>query len=99
MKKTRRFFWQIGKKKYLCSEFLRKSIKFGLWCNGSTTGFGSVCPGSNPGNPTDKKAVRYFERLFCYLYAGSYLYSNHVVTLALLSVRKRIQRAWKAFSN
>ena len=20
-----------------------------LWCNGSTTGFGSVCPGSNPG--------------------------------------------------
>ena len=26
----------------------------GLWCNGSTTGFGSVCPGSNPGNPTRK---------------------------------------------
>lgn len=25
---------------------------FGLWCNGSTTGFGSVCPGSNPGSPT-----------------------------------------------
>ena len=24
----------------------------GLWCNGSTTGFGSVCPGSNPGSPT-----------------------------------------------
>ena len=20
-----------------------------VWCNGSTTGFGSVCPGSNPG--------------------------------------------------
>lgn len=30
----------------------RKSIKFApqivLWCNGSTTGFGSVCSGSNP---------------------------------------------------
>ncbi|WP_300813877.1 hypothetical protein [uncultured Bacteroides sp.] len=26
--------------------FNRKHLKFGLWCNGSTTGFGSVCPGS-----------------------------------------------------
>ena len=35
-------------------------MKFGLWCNGSTTGFGSVCPGSNPGNPTNnqRKALR-----------------------------------------
>src|SRR5690606_13681332 len=23
----------------------------GRWCNGSTTDFGSVCPGSNPGRP------------------------------------------------
>ena len=34
--------------------FNRKHLKFGLWCNGSTTGFGSVCPGSNPGSPTNK---------------------------------------------
>ena len=27
-----------------------------LWCNGSTTGFGSVCPGSNPGRTTKKSA-------------------------------------------
>ena len=32
--------------------FLTESPMFGLWCNGSTTGFGSVCPGSNPGSPT-----------------------------------------------
>ena len=25
-----------------------------LWCNGSTTGFGSVCLGSNPGRTTQK---------------------------------------------
>ena len=25
----------------------------GLWCNGSTTGFGSVCLGSNPGSSTN----------------------------------------------
>ncbi|MDE7462541.1 MAG: hypothetical protein K2M88_05200, partial [Muribaculaceae bacterium] len=25
-----------------------------LWCNGSTTVFGSVCPGSNPGKTTLK---------------------------------------------
>ena len=24
----------------------------GIWCNGSTTGFGSVCLGSNPSVPT-----------------------------------------------
>ena len=29
---------------------------FGLWCNGSTTGFGSVCPGSNPGSPTERNS-------------------------------------------
>ena len=29
--------------------------QLGLWCNGSTTGFGSVCPGSNPGSPTHKR--------------------------------------------
>ena len=33
----------------------------GLWCNGSTTGFGSVCPGSNPGSPT-KKESEFFTR-------------------------------------
>ena len=37
---------------YLCTAFQKKALKFGLWCNGSTTGFGSVCPGSNPGSPT-----------------------------------------------
>ena len=33
---------------------------FGLWCNGSTTGFGSVCPSSNLGSPTTnpQKALR-----------------------------------------
>ena len=27
----------------------------GRWCNGNTTGFGSVIPGSNPSRPTRKK--------------------------------------------
>ena len=30
-------------------------LVIGLWCNGSTTGFGSVCLGSNPGKPTEKE--------------------------------------------
>ena len=30
---------------------------FGLWCNGSTTGFGSVCGGSNPPRTTFKEAL------------------------------------------
>ena len=32
------------------------SVMIGLWCNGSTTDFDSVCLGSNPGNPTKKKS-------------------------------------------
>ena len=41
-------------------------MKFGLWCNGSTTGFGSVCPGSNPGSPTEilRKALLFGESYF-----------------------------------
>ena len=30
---------------------------FGLWCNGSTTGFGSVCGGSNPPRTTFKETL------------------------------------------
>ena len=29
----------------------------GLWCNGNTTGFGSVIPGSNPSRPTIQTAI------------------------------------------
>lgn len=27
-------------------------VFIGLWCNGNTTVFGAVVPGSNPGSPT-----------------------------------------------
>ena len=30
-----------------------------IWCNGSTTDFGSVCPGSNPGISTNTKKLSY----------------------------------------
>ena len=44
----------------------------GLWCNGSTTGFGSVCPGSNPGSPTKKESEFLTRSLFFMLaYAAS----------------------------
>ena len=51
--KSRQKIWLILKKTLLLHRFSRKALKFGLWCNGSTTGFGSVCPGSNPGSPTE----------------------------------------------
>ena len=51
--KSRRKIWLILKKTLPLHRFSRKALKFGLWCNGSTTGFGSVCPGSNPGSPTE----------------------------------------------
>ena len=54
---------------------------FGLWCNGSTTGFGSVCPGSNPGSPTTiqliaaKKPTKYasFSWVFLFILSPSLL--------------------------
>ena len=38
--------------------FKREQMRIVLWCNGSTTGFGSVCPGSNPGRTTKKSVLR-----------------------------------------
>ena len=38
------------KNHYLCNH---KTVIV-LWCNGSTTGFGSVCGGSNPPRTTQK---------------------------------------------
>ena len=49
---------------YLCIAFRGKHIMIGLWCNGSTTGFGSVCPGSNPGSPTKKESEFFTRSLF-----------------------------------
>ena len=38
----------------------------GRWCNGNTTGFGSVIPGSNPSRPTTKKRGFYEVSLFVF---------------------------------
>ena len=38
------------KNHYLCNH----KTAIVLWCNGSTTGFGSVCGGSNPPRTTQK---------------------------------------------
>ena len=56
-KKRAKIFGRKDEKPYLCIAFQGKHIMIGLWCNGSTTGFGSVCPGSNPGSPTRKRLV------------------------------------------
>lgn len=33
-------------------------VFIGLWCNGNTTVFGAVVPGSNPGSPTNNDIGR-----------------------------------------
>ena len=43
----------------------KRAIRIVLWCNGSTTGFGSVCLGSNPGRTTQKKSALLMLTLFC----------------------------------
>ena len=54
--------------------FKRKHIMFGLWCNGSTTGFGSVCPSSNLGS--QRKALKEISfRAFFFMDAKSLLKS------------------------
>jgi hypothetical protein len=47
---------------YFCTPF-----RIELWCNGSTTDFGSVCLGSNPSSSTAKTGLltnRFFYALF-----------------------------------
>jgi hypothetical protein len=46
----------------------------GLWCNGSTTVFGSVCLGSSPGKPTSLEVFQgYF---FTYYFCGKKMHSR-----------------------
>ena len=59
-KKMPNYLACIWKNLYLCKVFQGKHMMFGLWCNGSTTGFGSVCLGSNPGSPTGIPVKRWF---------------------------------------
>ncbi len=54
LKKIVEYLESIAETSIFAPLFNRKHLKFGLWCNGSTTGFGSVCSGSNPGSPTTK---------------------------------------------
>ena len=49
-KKTANSFGCFYKNAYLCSRIV-------LWCNGRTTGFGSVCGGSNPPRTTFKETL------------------------------------------
>ena len=49
---------------------------FGLWCNGSTTGFGSVCPGSNPGSPTTIQLIAAKNPLKSQVLVGFYCFST-----------------------
>lgn len=59
------------KNHYLCS---RKQTVGVQWCNGSTTGFGSVCGGSNPPRTTQKPRWNHFPR-------GFFLFLNHFLVL------------------
>ena len=56
---------KFGSSKYFCylcivkiNEMMAIAVKFfemgtGIWCNGSTRDFGSLCSGSNPDIPTN----------------------------------------------
>ena len=49
------FIWHLRLKTLPLQRSSKESgIRIVLWCNGSTTGFGSVCPGSNPGRTTTR---------------------------------------------
>ena len=57
--KKSEIIWKVFIKTLIFAAFSEENTKkFGLWCNGSTTGFGSVCPGSNPGSPTTNQRKR-----------------------------------------
>ena len=82
VKKIADSFGCFYKNAYLCSRIV-------LWCNGSTTGFGSVCGGSNPPRTTFKEAL-----------LGSPFYLSNpdkgkivVVRIRLGQLKRRLERA------
>ena len=49
--------------------FSQLATMIGRWCNGNTTGFGSVIPGSNPSRPTKESQSLFSDWLsFCFLH-------------------------------
>lgn len=58
------------------------------WCNGSTTGFGSVCQGSNPCETTRILISCPLSKETAFLFAWSKLFSDHIVKL--LYAQKRL---------
>ncbi len=55
---------------------LRSMNNSGLWCNGSTTDFGSVCLGSNPDGPT---IADFFKNNFSSGSGNDFIYTNQVI--------------------
>ena len=51
-------------------EFYYLCTRTGRWCNGNTTGFGSVIPGSNPSRPTffRKPLQTFFKTNPCFIH-------------------------------
>ena len=65
------------------------------WCNGSTTGFGSVCRGSNPRETTEKERLTHRVNLFFFIHSpqskkiphSSFLIPHFFVSLHRLNYR------------
>ena len=78
-------FWEIQNKAITLHSHSAKGCPLGaspksnatmrivLWCNGNTTGFGSVIPGSNPGSTTlrQKRHPRSTQHLGCHFFSSS----------------------------
>ena len=54
----------------------RRQSRIVLWCNGSTTGFGSVCRGSNPRGTTTQKVEQMLDFLRCCMLFGDYFFCS-----------------------
>lgn len=81
-----------------------QSIEFGLWCNGSTTGFGSVCLGSNPGKPTEKEqwtstALFLFKQFSVYYLSTPLIVATAPLSLPYILLCKTQGRSVNTFDN
>ena len=88
--KKRRIVWSVRIKSFIFAPHFERSAKqFGLWCNGSTTGFGSVCPSSNLGSPTQSSSYWRIsgEGFFKFDWVSPYLLKSYHTTLFILSAQ------------
>ena len=77
---------------YLVNSLIFNVLCIGTWCNGNTTVFGAVVPGSNPGAPTIFKWGHHIVAIMPALQAGHLVSTTSGSTLKEVAPQRNVFR-------